>query len=125
MSQVSNKIYDLSERTSVFAENIVDFSKSLESDRISQPIIQQLIRAGTSIGANYMEAKNGSSKKDFKNKIHICKKEAQDTEYWLRLVLKCYPIKKEEILSYSKEVHELLLIFQRIISTLQIVRIET
>jgi four helix bundle protein len=69
-----------------------------------------------------MEATNGSSKKDFKNKIYICKKEAQETEYWLRLMLNCYPLKKSEIDLLSAEVHELLLIFQKTISTLQVVK---
>lgn len=125
MRQDSSKIYDLGERTSVFSESIIQFCKGLEVDKITQSIVVQLVRSATSMGANYMEARNGSSKKDFKNKIYICKKEAQETEYWLRMILKCFPEKMFEIQTYSKESHELLLIFQKIISTLQIVKIET
>ncbi|MBX4186755.1 MAG: four helix bundle protein [Candidatus Doudnabacteria bacterium] len=124
MNQVS-KNYDLGERTSVYSENVIDFCRNLTLDGISEPIIKQLVRSATSIGANYMEAKNGSSKKDFKNKIHICKKEAQETEYWLRMLLKFYPSVRSNIEALSKESHELLLIFQRIVSTLQINDLKT
>ncbi|OGE81789.1 MAG: hypothetical protein A3H72_02835 [Candidatus Doudnabacteria bacterium RIFCSPLOWO2_02_FULL_48_8] len=119
MDQENNKgkKYDLAERTSVFSENLIEFCRSLETNRIDQTIIVQLVRSGTSIGANYMEATNGSSKKDFINKINICKKESQETKYWLRLVLKLCPDKKQKINILSTEVYELLLIFQKIISS--------
>ena len=117
MDQITSKIYDLGERTSLFSETMLEFCKRLRIDKISQILILQLIRCTTSIGANYMEARNGSSKKDFRNKIFICKKEAQETEYWLRLLQKCFPLEKEEIIKFSNEAHELLLIFQKIIST--------
>jgi len=87
---------------------------------MAQTILNQLLRSATSIGANYMEARNGSSKKDFINKLYICKKEAQETEYWLRMTLKCIPAMKDQILVLSREAHELLLIFQKIISTSKI-----
>lgn len=117
MSNSVNKIYDLAERTSVFSERIIDFCRPLVLDKISQSIVSQLIRSATSIGANYMEAKNGSSKKDFTNKIYICKKETQETEYWIRLIHKCFPSERDKINSLSSEAHELLLIFQKIISS--------
>lgn len=59
--------YDLEERTAKFGENIIDFIKSLEKNEINKPLINQIIRSATSIGANYMEANQASSKKDFKN----------------------------------------------------------
>ena len=73
MTQFSNK-YNLEDRTAKFGENIIDFCKFLKMTTISKPIISQLVRSATSIGANYMEANAASSKKDFKNKIYICKK---------------------------------------------------
>ena len=77
MIKDSNK-FDLEERTAKFGEEIILFCKSLKQDVITRPLINQLIRSGTSIGANYCEANNASSKKDFRNKIFICKKEAQE-----------------------------------------------
>jgi len=73
--------YDLEERTTKFGEEIIIFCKSLSVDTINRPLINQLIRSGTSVGANYMEANGGSSKKDFKNKIFICRKEIQETKH--------------------------------------------
>lgn len=80
--------YDLEERTAKFAEKIIEICKKVPKNTITISIINQLIRAGTSIGANYTEANGASSKKDFKNKIHLCKKEAMETKYWLRLLAK-------------------------------------
>lgn len=71
--------YDLEERTAVFGENVIDFIKTLKQNVINVPLISQFIRSATNIGANYCEANNASSKRDFKNKIFICKKEASET----------------------------------------------
>ena len=79
MTQISNN-YDLEERTAKFGEDIIEFCKDIEHNVITKPIINQIIRSGTSIGANYMEANEASSKKDFRNKITICKKEIKETK---------------------------------------------
>ena len=113
----SSKKYNLEERTAVFGENIISFCKSIKQDSINRPLLNQLIRSGTSIGANYCEANNASSKKDFRNKIFICKKEAQETKYWLRMIANCEPTKKEESRKHWQETHELTMIFQKIISS--------
>lgn len=118
MKQFSNN-YDLEERTAKFGENIISLCKSLNQDAITKPIISQLIRSGTSIGANYMEANAASSKQDFRNKIFICKKEAQETKHWLRMMAKCVPERKTEIKKLWKECQELTLIFQKITSSLR------
>ncbi len=65
-----------------------------------------------------MEANGASSKKDFRNKIYICKKEAQETKHWLRMIAQCMPDKKEEIRMLWQEAQELTLIFHKIISSL-------
>lgn len=78
--------YDLEERTALFGERIIDLCKETPRNDIVTPIIKQLVRSGTSIGANYMEANGASSKKDFRNKIFICKKESQETKYWIRML---------------------------------------
>lgn len=118
MEKFSSK-YDLEERTAKFGEDVIEFCMGLKQTVITHSIIDQLIRSATSIGANYMEANAASSKRDFKNKIFICKKESQETKHWLRMLVKCVPDKKEEIMKLWKECQELTLIFQKITSTLQ------
>ena len=85
MNKFSN-IYNLEERTAIFGENVINLCKKVRKDIITIPIVNQLIRSGTSIGANYCEANGASSRKDFKNKIFICKKESKETKYWLRMM---------------------------------------
>ena len=114
------KVYDLEERTAKFGERIIAFCRSVKSDKLSDPILNQLIRSGTSVGANYMEANGASSKKDFQNKISICKKEVQETKHWLRMVKSFLPDKVEIVESLWKEAQELTLIFQKIGSSLKI-----
>ena len=106
--------YDLEERTAKFGENIIDFAKSLSENTINKPLISQIIRSATSIGANYMEANQASSKKDFKNKIHICRKESNETKHWLGMISRANSDKNEECRKLWKEAHELTLIFSKI-----------
>ena len=109
--------YDLEERTAKFSEDIIDFSKKINMSIVNNPLISQLVRSATSVGANYCEANGASSKKDFKNKIYICKKEIQETKYWLRIIDKCEP-NLENIQILQNEAHELTLIFNKITNTL-------
>ena len=118
MSELNKTKYDLEERTAQFGEEVIIFCKQMYQDTITKPIISQLIRSATSIGANYMEANAASSKKDFRNKIFICKKETQETKHWLRMMVKCVPDKKEEIGKLWQEAQELTLIFGKIVGTL-------
>ncbi|MGC8944518.1 MAG: four helix bundle protein [Minisyncoccia bacterium] len=106
--------YDLEERCAKFGEKIIDFVKTLERNEINKPLINQLVRSATSIGANYMEANQASSKKDFKSKINISKKEANETKHWLRMIARANDNKKEECKVLWKEAHELTLIFAKI-----------
>jgi len=110
----NGKIYDLEERTGRFGEMIIEFVKTLERNEINRPLIGQLVEAGTSIGANYMEADGAESKKDFKHKIAICKKEAKETKHWLRMIRKVSPHKAVECHKLWEEAHELTLIFSSI-----------
>lgn len=109
-----NSKYDLEERTAEFGERIIVFCKKINKNSITFSLIDQLIRSGTSIGANYSEANGASSRKDFKNKIFICKKEAMETKYWLRMLAKAEDNLKEECRELWKEAHELTLIFSKI-----------
>ncbi len=112
------KEYDLIKRTTKFSEDLVVFCKSVKQDRINQSMIAQLIRSGTSIGANYMEANQAASKKDFYNKIRISQKEANETKYWCRMIAKAIPEKREKIKELWKEAHELTLILAKNIKKL-------
>jgi len=111
----SKKIYDLSERTALFGENIIEFVKMLPKNFINNPLISQIVRSGTSVGANYMEADGAESKKDFRHKIAICKKESKETMHWLRMIAKANPDRREECRKLWKEAHELALIFSAIL----------
>ena len=108
--------YDLEERTAKFSEAVIALCKKVVITPITGPIINQLIRSATSIGANYSEATGGSSKKDFRNKIFICKKESKETQYWLRMLAKALDELKEECRKLWQEAQELTLIFSKIAS---------
>jgi|SRR3989344_3718564 len=116
MNQISKSKYDLEERTSKFGESIIDLCKKAPKNVVTIPIIGQLVRAGTSIGANYCEANGASSKKDFKNKIYICKKESKETKYWLRMLARAVDEAgiKQMCRGNFKEAQELTLIFSTI-----------
>ena len=122
--QVTNQIqspndkkkYDLSERTAVLGEKIIEFAKNIKETTVNRPLISQIVRSGTSIGANYMEADCAESKKDFKHKISLCKKESKETTHWLRIIAKANPEKQEHCRVLWKEAHEFVLIFSSILN---------
>jgi len=114
------KNFDLEDRTARFGENIIIFCKNLHETNINRSLISQLIRSATSIGANYCEANGASSRKDFKNKIHICKKETIETKHWLRMISTSNPEVKDNLRILWKEAQELTLIFSKIISSLKL-----
>lgn len=116
MPNREKKKFDLEDRTAKFAEEIIDFCKSVKPTIITTPIIGQLIKAGTSIGANYCEADCAESKKDFEHKLGICKKESKETKYWLRMMARAVPEVKEESKRLWQEANELNLIFSAIIN---------
>jgi len=111
--------YDLEERTAKFAEEIIRLARKLPKEVITIPLISQLIRAGTSVGANYCEAIGAASRQDFRNKIYICKKEVQETKYWLREMAVAVQEDKEELRRLWKEAQELTLIFTKIVSSMK------
>jgi len=121
MNQFSNNKtnnYDLEERTAKFGEDIIDFVKNIKKDSINDSSIRQLIKSATSIGANYCEANNASSKNDFRNKVYICKKETNETKYWLRILTRINPELKDTTRKLWQEAQELNLIFQKIVNSL-------
>lgn len=116
-SNNNSKQYDLEERTTKFAEDLITFLRTIKIDPVNQRIITQLVGCGGSIGANYCEASEGESKKDFVHKIGICKKEIKETQHWLRTLASSNPERKDEIRKFWRESHELLLIFSKIKSS--------
>ncbi|MEX0881440.1 MAG: four helix bundle protein [Candidatus Saccharimonadales bacterium] len=116
MSNVVNAPIDLRDRTLVFAKDVLRFSKTIPPTHLSRPIINQLIRSSSGIGANFIEAKNAISKKDFRNKVSISKKEASETLYWLKL---CEEFTNDlELFRLQDECQQIILILQRIITPL-------
>jgi len=121
-AQSSNKIqnpnvqiYDLEERTAKFGEDIIEFAKTVKRDEINSPLIIQLVKSSTSIGANYMEADGADSKKDFRHKITLCKKESKETKHWLRMIQNANSHKAVECRKLWQEAQELTLIFSSIL----------
>jgi len=109
--------FDLEIRTAKFGEKVIEFAKKIPSGPITAPLISQLVRSGTSVGANYREANNASSKKDFINRIFYCKKESSETKYWLSMVAKAVKNLETEAGQNANEAQELTLIFASIISS--------
>lgn len=101
----------------MFGEQVIDFCYAVETDAVRDPLIRQLVHSATSIGANYCEADEAESKKDFRHKIALCRKEARETRYWLRMLAKACPSEKSLARSLWKEAKELHLIFCAIIRT--------
>ena len=109
--------YDLEERTAKFGEEIIKFANKVSKNAITLPLVSQLVKAGTSVGANCCEADDAESRKDFQHKIGICKKEARETKHWLRMIVVAVPELKEEARKHWKEAHELNLIFNAIVKS--------
>jgi len=106
--------YDLEERTARFGEAIIRFTKKISRNPINDSLVSQVVRAGTSIGANYCEADHSVSKKDFRNKIGICRKETKEIRHWLRMIATSEEDLKTEARELWQEANELNLIFSRI-----------
>ncbi len=117
-SQAPNsKQYDLEERTARFAEAVIDLMKKTPNNSINKRMIEQVVGSAGSVGANYCEANEAESKKDFRHKIGICKKEAKETKHWIRLLAKANDNFKSELRILWQEAQELLLIFSSIIKS--------
>ncbi len=114
MAGKNEKPYDLEERTALFGEAIIEFARKIPLDPVTQRLIPQLVGAGTSVGANYCEADDAVSKKEFKQKIGYCKKEARETKFFIRMIVKAVPELREEAKPNWQEAKELHLIFAKI-----------
>jgi four helix bundle protein len=108
------RVYDLEERTARFGEAVIDFAKTIPQGAVTNRIIGQLVGAATSVGANYVEADDAVSKKEFLKNIGTCRKEARETKHFLRMVVRAVPELKPEARKLWTEARELNLIFSAI-----------
>ncbi len=108
------KIFNLEDRTAQFGEDIIRFCQKIPRGPLSDPLINQLVKCGTSVGANYCEADDAESKMDFRHKIGICKKEAREAKHFIRMIAVAIPYLKEAAKPLWQEAKELNLIFNSI-----------
>ena len=109
--------HQLEDRTVTFSVNIVIMLGKYSEQPTLRPLVIQIIRSATSVGANYAEANNGSSRADFKNKLYISKKEAAETVYWLRVLKELIP--QEDLTELFNEATALYLILQKATNTMK------
>jgi four helix bundle protein len=112
------KQYDLEDRTATFATRVRDFVKRVPKDLTNTEYSKQLIRSSSSVGANYIEANEALSRKDFLMRIKISRKEAKESRYWLRLIIPAEG-RAEEQEHLIQEATELLMIFTAILKKSQ------
>lgn len=109
------KEYDLEERTEKFTKDVIQLCKKLPKNTINFKLIEQVVNASGSVGANYIEANEALSKKDFFNRIKICRKESKEARYWLRLIVSANSAFEKEAKSLMQEATELMSIFGAIL----------
>ena len=110
----SAPVYDLEERTARFGEAIIDVVRKIPRGPLTDRIINQLVGAGTSVGANYIEADDSVSKKEFLKSIGTCKKETREVKHFLRMAVRAAPELKLQARKLWMEAKELHLIFSKI-----------
>lgn len=106
--------YDLVERTARFGEAVIDLCLTLETHPAVKPLVSQIVRSATSVGANYCEADDAETPRDFRHKIALCRKESRETMHWCRMLARACPDRKDAIRALWKEADELNRIFSAI-----------
>jgi four helix bundle protein len=89
--QEANRVYDLEERTARFGEAVIGLAKAIPQNPVTTRFINQLVGAGTSVGANYVEADDAVSKKELLKSIGTCKKETREVKHFLRMTVRAVP----------------------------------
>src|SRR5438067_9698464 len=112
--QPAERVFDLEERTARFGEAVIRFCREVPKNVITEPLIRQAVKSSTSVGANYCEADDSISRKEFRQKIATCKKEARETKHWCRMIAAAEPGHSEKARELWREAHELHLIFASI-----------
>jgi four helix bundle protein len=110
----SDRPFDLAERSALFGEEVIRLVRSIRRDPVVSPLISQLVRAATSIGANYVEADEAGSKKEFRYRISLCRREARETPYWIRMLVSADSTVKDPARKLWQEARELVLILETI-----------
>jgi four helix bundle protein len=113
--EIKNKIYNLEDRTLDFGKRIIRLAQALPKNIINYKLIDQIVRSGTSVGANYREANETETKRDFKYRIRICRKEAKETVYWIDIICEANKDFTERLIPLRKESVELVKIFAKIL----------
>lgn len=114
-SQTKQYERNLDDRTLDFAKRIIHLCKALQKDAVNIELVKQCIRSGCSVGANYREANNALSKKDFIHRMRISRKEAKETQYWLELIIEANQHIQKQIVPLKQEAGELIKILSAII----------
>ena len=117
---INDKPYDLEERTLKYSKDIVTFIKTCPKTVANTEFIRQLIRSSGSVGANYIEAREALSKKDFAMRVKICRKEVKESAYWLRLLEIRDDSIEQKRQSLINESTELLRIFTSIVEKVKV-----
>jgi four helix bundle protein len=107
--------FDLCARTATFGEAVIAFVKQIPLNPITTPLVTQLVRAATSVGANYCEADEADSKKEFQYRISLCKREARESKHQVRMIVAAEPSAREQARIVWQEAKELTLIFAAIL----------
>jgi four helix bundle protein len=116
--RTSSRAYDLASRTQRFGSAVVAYARGVPLTPVTRSLISQLVRAGTSVGANYCEADGAESRKDFRHRIAICRREARETCYWLEMLATALPTTQGSAVELKQEAKELTLIFSASMRTL-------
>jgi four helix bundle protein len=115
-NMLSNKEFGqkLERRTKAFAVQIIRLASKLPHGRETDAIVRQIVRSGTSVGANYREANRAVSRADFRHKISICEKEASETQYWLEVIVEAEWMPADQVKNELNECSQLLALFTSI-----------
>ena len=108
------RAYDLAERTAKFGKRVIGLARKIPRSPVTLPLIRQLVRSGTGVGTNNCEADDVVSRKDFRNKIGICRKESREAKHWLRMIATANEELKAEARALWSEAKELNLIFSKV-----------
>ncbi|MEK7211418.1 MAG: four helix bundle protein [Patescibacteria group bacterium] len=115
MTKTQNPKYDLEDRTLEYGKRIIRLAQTLPKNTVNFKLTDQVVRSGTSMGANYREANETETKKDFQFRMRICRKEGKETIYWLQLITEANPDFAKRIEPLLQETRELVKIFAAII----------
>ena len=112
------KSFNLQERTARFGEAVIALARQVQKDTVNRPLVSQVVRSATSVGANYMEADATLTRKDFRHRLGICLREAKETKHWLRMLAKANAENADTCRQLWQESHELALIFASVVRKL-------